>query len=141
MELLERLNLRSRAEVAAIPELRSQVVAYADQIGAGEAVREAVRLAVSEAVTNSVVHAYAEQPLGDVMVEAWVDDQHLMVVVADDGTGFRPTPSKEGFGVGLGLMAEMADGFLIGSRDGHPGTAVTLRFALPAIAPAPCGSI
>ena len=135
MELLERLKLHSPAEVEAIPQLRTQVAAYVDQIGAGQDVREAVRLAVSEAVTNCVVHAYTGQAAGDVTVEAWVDDQHLTVTVADDGSGFRPTPSKDGFGVGLGLMAQMADGFLIGSRDGRPGTTVTLRFDLPDEAP------
>jgi hypothetical protein len=33
-------------------------------------------------------------------------------------------------GFGLGLMAQMADGFVISSRDGSAGTVVSLRFAL-----------
>jgi anti-sigma regulatory factor (Ser/Thr protein kinase) len=125
------LQLRSRAEVPAIPKLRGEVVAYAEQVGADEAVREKVRLAVSEAVTNCVVHAYPEQAPGDVTVKAWVgDDGQLVIVVSDDGSGFRTSPINPGLGIGLGLMAEMSDGLSIGTRDGQPGTSVTLRFGI-----------
>lgn len=131
MALAEHLNLRARAQPPAIPELRRQVVAYAEQLGASEPVRDAIRLAVSEALTNAVVHAYIGREPGDVTVEAWRDDhQRLVVDVIDDGRGLLPSPVSPGLGLGLGLMAQMADVFRIGSRDDTPGTIVSLRFAL-----------
>lgn len=130
-EPLEALHLRSRADVPAIPRLRGLVVDYAERAGVDESVREKVRLAVSEAVTNSVVHAYPDGTPGDVTVQAWLDpDRKLAVVVLDNGSGFRTTPLNPGMGLGLGLMAAMSDDLNIGTRDGRPGTSVTMRFAL-----------
>ncbi|HTX30172.1 MAG TPA: ATP-binding protein [Solirubrobacteraceae bacterium] len=124
-------EIRGRAEVPAIPELRAQVVAYAEQAGAGGLVVENLRLAVSEAITNCVVHAYPDPPPGDVTVKAWVgDDRELVVVVLDDGAGFRAAPANPGLGIGLGVMAEVSDSLAVSTRDGRPGTAVTLRFGL-----------
>ena len=142
--LFEGLQLHSRADVPAIPKLRGQIVAYAEQVGAGESAQEKVRLAVSEAVTNCVVHAYPDGPPGEITVDAWLgDDRTLVIVVVDDGGGFRTTPVNPGMGLGLGLMAEMSDGLTIGTRDGRPGTSVTMRFGLGEPAPppgaAPCG--
>lgn len=135
--LSEGFEARSRAEVGAIPSLRGQVVAYAERVGASESVREKVRLAVSEAVTNSVVHAYADRPIGDVVVKACVGaGRQLVILVLDEGSGFRTAPVSPGLGVGLGLMAEMSDGLSIGTRDGRAGTSVTLHFRLDAT-PAP----
>lgn len=120
--------------------LRGQVVAYAERVGASETVREKLRLAVSEAVTNCVVHAYPDELPGDVAVKAWVgDDEQLIVLVLDEGCGFRTAPVSPGLGVGLGLMAEMSDGLSIGTRDGRKGMTVTLRFRLDsAPTPAAC---
>ena len=106
-------------------------MAYAERVGAGEAVVENVRLAVSEAITNCVVHAYPEQTPGEMTVKARVgDDRQLVIVILDDGTGFRTTPANPGLGIGIGLMGEVSDGLTIGTRDGRPGTSVTLRFDL-----------
>jgi serine/threonine-protein kinase RsbW len=126
------LRLRTLAQPRGIPELRHQVVAFARKVGASEAVGDAVRLAVSEALTNVVVHAYDGGEPGEMTVEAWRDDdrQQLVVVVLDEGRGVLPTPLRRGMGLGLGLMAQMADTFAMSSRDGTPGTVVSLSFAL-----------
>lgn len=129
--LVERLRLRTRADIAAIPGLRGLVVEYAERVGVGASVREKVRLAISEAVTNCVVHAYPGGTPGDVMVEAWLEDGRTLVIgVLDDGGGFRNHPAQPGMGLGLRLMSEMSDDLSIGTREGHPGTSVTMRFAL-----------
>jgi serine/threonine-protein kinase RsbW len=121
--------LRAPAEPGAIGQLRREVVAYAAQVGADEAVREALRLAVSEALTNVVVHAY-DGERGMMTLEAGCEDAgQLLIRVLDEGRGLTPRPVSPGLGLGLGLMAKMADGFLIASRDGTPGTVVSMRFA------------
>jgi anti-sigma regulatory factor (Ser/Thr protein kinase) len=128
--LPEHLTLQSPANPEAIAELRHRVTAFATAIGADAAVRDAVRLAVSEAVTNVVVHAYPDGQSGDVTLEAWRADGDLTVLISDAGQGLGPRSGRRGMGFGLGLMAQMADGFVISSRNGSAGTVVSLRFAL-----------
>jgi stage II sporulation protein AB (anti-sigma F factor) len=90
----------------------------------------AVALAVSEAVTNAVVHAYSEAPSpGDVEIIAQRHlDDGLEVVISDYGHGMRPRPDSPGMGVGLPLLATLADHFEIeGGVSG--GTRVRMTFA------------
>jgi two-component sensor histidine kinase len=54
----------------------------------------------------------------------------LLVHVADEGVGLRPRADSPGLGLGLGLMAQMADDFAITHRHELRGTIVSLRFAL-----------
>jgi serine/threonine-protein kinase RsbW/stage II sporulation protein AB (anti-sigma F factor) len=113
--------------------LRQEVVAYTEPLGANDDIREAVQLAVSEALTNVVVHAYVERDPGDMIVEArHDDDDHLSVIVCDDGVGLLPvSPARSrGLGLGIGLMAQMADDFSIANREDQPGTVVSMRFSL-----------
>ena len=70
-----------------------------------------LRLAISEAVTNSVVHAYRTQELpGTVTVTVDVTSDHLVeAVVRDDGIGLSSRADSPGLGLGLGLIASVAD--------------------------------
>jgi anti-sigma regulatory factor (Ser/Thr protein kinase) len=130
--MAEHLDLRTAAQPEAVAELRHEVVGFANRMGADEAVGDAVRLAVSEALTNVVVHAYPGREPGDIAVEAWRDgNDQLVVVISDDGKGLLPRAHGAGLGFGLGLMAQMSDGFLLASGNGTPGTTVSLRFDLP----------
>jgi anti-sigma regulatory factor (Ser/Thr protein kinase) len=72
---------------------------------------EAVTLAVSEAATNVVVHAYrdAEEP-GEIEVAAALAADELWVIVTDRGSGMRPRTDSPGLGLGLAIIAQMADG-------------------------------
>ncbi len=64
-------------------------------------------------------------------VEAWVDgEEHFAVLILDEGHGLIPRTDSPGLGLGLGLMAQMADDFQVGNREGTPGTCVSLRFSL-----------
>jgi serine/threonine-protein kinase RsbW len=132
MSQQEMLDIRAPARAEAIAGLRHQIAAYAQQAGAGEELADSIRLAVSEALSNVVVHAYVDRDGGDMMLEAWRDeDAHLVIVVRDEGAGLVPRRAKTpGMGLGLVLMAQMADGFTLCNREGIPGTAVELRFAL-----------
>ena len=67
-------------------------------------------MVVSEAVTNAVVHAYRdrERP-GQVHVSASLEDEGVEVAVADDGIGLRPRADSPGVGLGMPLIADLAD--------------------------------
>ena len=127
----ERLERHALAHPEAVGELRREVAAYAKQLGAGGEVREAVMLAVSEALTNVVVHAYADRDPGPMIVEAWPDeDGHLRVLICDEGRGMMPRAGSPGLGVGLSLMAQMAEEMRVANRHDAPGAIVSLRFSL-----------
>jgi two-component sensor histidine kinase len=99
-----------------VPHLRHVVDAFA-----GAQCRNA--LAVTEACTNVVLHAYPGRD-GELTVEAWVDDQHLVVQIHDDGVGIDTRSAASGLGLGLKLMHTIAEA-AITTRD---GTTVRLRF-------------
>jgi two-component sensor histidine kinase len=51
------------------------------------------------------------------------------VLIADDGTGLRPRGPHSGLGLGLALIAQLADDFQILSRAGG-GTELRMQFRL-----------
>lgn len=48
-----------------------------------------VKTAVSEIVTNSVVHAYADQPNGEIQIEASIENNQLDITITDFGKGIE----------------------------------------------------
>src|SRR4051794_25753502 len=91
--------------------------------------RDAIGVVVSEAVTNAVVHAYRdrERP-GEVHVLASLDDDGVDITVEDDGMGLRPRTDSPGVGLGMPLIADLADRVEISAVD--PGTRVAAHFVL-----------
>ena len=89
-----------------------------------------IALAVTEACANAVVHAYPDRP-GVFEVRASLSPRGLVVAVRDHGSGMAPRPDSPGLGVGLPVMAAIADGLEIDTPSGA-GTTVTMTFALPA---------
>jgi anti-sigma regulatory factor (Ser/Thr protein kinase) len=88
----------------------------------------AVSLCVSEAVTNAVVHGYsAASDPGTVAVAIKTCDAGLEVSVSDDGVGLSPRADSPGAGLGMPLIAAMADQMHI--EAGTTGTRVVMRFA------------
>lgn len=127
----ERLERRALAQPQAVGQLRREVAVYAKNVGATDDTREAVMLAVSEALTNVVVHAYADRDPGPMIVEAWTDeDGHLLIVISDEGEGMVPRTDSPGLGLGLSLMAQMADDVHVANRGDLQGATVSLRFPL-----------
>ena len=127
---------RLREAVPAVPgsvaEVRHAVAAYAQAQGAVDAAISSMELAVSEAVSNAVVHAFVDRgEPGIVTVTAFLDGDHICVVVSDDGTGMRARPDSPGLGVGLPLMTQVTQSLEFReSADG--GTEVAMRFSLVA---------
>ena len=120
---------RFPAQADQVAPARREVVAYAREHGAADP--GAIALAVSEAVTNAVVHAYIDALApGDVEVFA---ERHfgngIEIQVCDDGRGMMPRRDSPGLGVGLPLVAKLAERFRVETRPGG-GTAVRMFFAV-----------
>jgi serine/threonine-protein kinase RsbW len=110
--------------------LRRAVGEFAVLHGATPAALDDVTVAVSEALTNVAVHAYRDAPgVGPLIVLATVRDNALDVTVADEGCGMTPRLDTPGLGLGLGLIAKLAETFDISARGGR-GVVVRMRFAL-----------
>lgn len=103
--------------------------------GLGEAYRisaakmDDVLLALSEAATNVAVHAYPDGA-GPLTVSARVDGDRMAVRVRDHGRGMRPRIDRDGLGVGLGLIASVAESLELRARgDGGTDVAMVLPLA------------
>jgi stage II sporulation protein AB (anti-sigma F factor) len=114
----------------AVAQARTALTDFARNAGANQEQLDAVRLATSEAVTNAVMHAYDRGQKGTVQVSASYIENELWLLVADAGHGLRPRSNSPGLGLGLALIAQLADEFQILSR-GSGGTELRLRFKLP----------
>lgn len=113
-----------------VPRARASVADFALAAGATGACLDAIRLAASEAITNAVLHAYSG-PGGTINVSASCLPDELWLLVADDGEGLRPGRDKRGLGLGLAVIAQLADEFQIVSRS-TGGTQLQMRFKLQA---------
>jgi anti-sigma regulatory factor (Ser/Thr protein kinase) len=122
------LARRFPARADQVGPTRREVVAYAREHGAVDP--DAIALAVSEALTNAVVHAYIDAPApGDVEVVAKRHpDDGIEIHVCDDGRGMMPRRDSPGLGVGLPLVAKLAERFRIDTRPSG-GTAISMFFA------------
>lgn len=116
------------AIAGSVPRARRRLVAFAAGAGADGDQIESVRLAASEALSNIVQHAYPDSP-GKIDVMAWVVEGELWVLIADDGCGLHAGRESEGLGLGLVLISQISDGFVVMER-ASGGTEVRMRFNL-----------
>ncbi|HSD77611.1 MAG TPA: ATP-binding protein, partial [Solirubrobacteraceae bacterium] len=81
-----------------------------------------------EACTNVVVHAYpgGAGPMG---VRAHIEDRRLTVVVTDQGRGILPRADSPGLGLGLPLIATLAESLELG-KGADDETEVRMTFTL-----------
>jgi len=88
-------------------------------------------LAVTEACTNVVMHAYADAEVhGSLEVRACIEQAVVVVEVADEGRGMIPRIDSPGLGLGLPLIAHVADSFEIVERRDRAGVVVRMQFHL-----------
>ena len=122
------LERRVPAKAEYIAPVRREVVAYAQDHDVVDP--HGVALAVSEAMSNAVQHAYLdESDTGEVHVHAVARaDDGLVLTVSDEGSGMRPRPDSPGMGVGLPLVATLAESVEVEGRPGG-GTCVVMVFA------------
>jgi serine/threonine-protein kinase RsbW len=87
-----------------------------------------VRLAVTEAATNAVMHAYAEAD-GELRVTAAAHDGELTIVIGDTGPGLVERENSPGLGLGLAIIATVAERLKIASHSGS--TEIHMAFRCP----------
>jgi stage II sporulation protein AB (anti-sigma F factor) len=113
-----------------VAQARDSLTEFAVAVGAEGDRLEAIRLAASEAVTNAVLHAYEGRGGGGaIQLSASYVDGEFWLLIGDDGTGLRPRGPHSGLGLGLALIAQLADEFQILSRS-TGGTELRMQFRL-----------
>jgi serine/threonine-protein kinase RsbW len=121
------LALPARAENIAI--VRHAFGALGDVYAIDAQILSDIRLAVTEACTNVVVHAYPDGAEGPMEVLATLLGDELIVVVRDEGRGIGPRPDSPGLGLGLPLIASLAESLQLG-HDPQERTEVRMTFSL-----------
>jgi serine/threonine-protein kinase RsbW len=121
------LALAARAENIAI--VRHALGGFGEAYDVPDSTLADIRLAVTEACANVVVHAYPEGHEGPMEVVAKMDEQALTVLVRDWGRGIGPRPDSPGLGLGLSLIAALAESVQLG-HDHEEHTEVRMTFAL-----------
>ena len=122
------LTLPARAENVAVA--RHAIGGLGDVIDVSDQTLADVKLAVTEACTNVVVHAYpaGDGPMG---VRATVNDDLLRIVIIDQGRGILPRADSPGLGLGLPLIATLAESLELGTGRNEE-TEVRMTFRLGA---------
>jgi serine/threonine-protein kinase RsbW len=122
------LTLPARPENVAVA--RHAIGGFADVVEMPDQTLADVKLAVTEACTNVVVHAYpnGDGPMG---LRASVEEGVLRVVVVDEGRGILPRADSPGLGLGLPLIATLAESLELGTGTNEE-TEVRMSFRLDA---------
>jgi anti-sigma regulatory factor (Ser/Thr protein kinase) len=131
------LTLPARAENVAV--VRHAFGGLGDALDIEDQVLADVKLAVTEACTNVVVHAYPDGSDGPMEVAAGVRDGRLSVAVRDEGRGMLPRPDSPGLGLGLPLIATLAETLELG-RSADDRTEVRMTFAIHLDVEEPAGA-
>jgi anti-sigma regulatory factor (Ser/Thr protein kinase) len=109
-------------------QARRAVIGWAQQHVEDRLVLSDIALAITEATTNVVLHAYRDRAVpGTVTVEAQHFGDHVCLYVRDEGTGLAPRVDSPGLGLGLGLIAQVADSADVRAPE-TGGTEVVMRF-------------
>lgn len=120
------LTLPARAENVAV--VRHAIGGLGEALAIDDQTLSDVKLAVTEACTNAVVHAYPDGE-GPLEVAAYVGADLLMLVVRDEGLGIVPRTNSPGLGLGLPLIATLAEALELGTDD-RERTEVRMTFRL-----------
>lgn len=130
------------AEAENVGVVRHALAGLAEAVGMDPGRIGDLKTVVTEACMNAVVHAYGDDGdgKGTMEVEAHRDQDALVVVVRDHGTGIRPRADveRQSLRMGLPLIGALSSSFAISGGPGR-GTEVTMRLSLAPeeTAPAP----
>lgn len=132
------LSLPARPENVAI--VRHVLGGVGDALGVDAELLADMRLAVSEACANVVVHAYRGVEEGLLDLELRTGPRTLQVVVRDQGRGMSPRADSPGLGVGLPLIASLAEALELTNAPGG-GTELRMTFTLDGHAHSAAGGL
>jgi CheY-like chemotaxis protein len=121
-----------RTEVETTERCVRELTAFALRCGIGPSTRARVASAAAEILENAMRHAYASGS-GPASLEAELGERELVVRIADEGAGFRPSevlagPRRDPLESGLARASALAEDLRVDSAPGS-GTRVELRFA------------
>lgn len=120
------LTLPARAENVAV--VRHAISGLGEALGIDDQTLSDIKLAVTEACTNAVVHAYPDGE-GPLEVAAYLREDRLLLVIRDEGRGIVPRTDSPGLGLGLPLIATLAEALELGT-DSAERTEVRMTFRL-----------
>jgi len=121
-----KLTLPARPENVSV--IRHVLGAFAEALRLPDDLVEDLRLAVTEACTNVVRHAYSPDAPGPVEISIVPTEEYVSVVVADHGRGIGSSSDANGPGLGLPLIAAIADEVELQPVPGG-GSRVAMTFA------------
>lgn len=122
------LELKLPARPQNVAVVRHALGGLGEALAVDEQMLSDIKLAVTEACTNVVIHAYSNGE-GPLEIDALIEDRLLTVVVRDHGRGIVPRPDSPGLGLGLALIATLAESLELGKDDGE-STEVRMTFRL-----------
>ena len=102
-----KLTLPARPENVSV--IRHVLGAFAEALRLPDDLVEDLRLAVTEACTNVVRHAYPPDVPGPVEISIVPSESVVSVVVSDRGRGIGSSSDTNGPGLGLPLIAAIAE--------------------------------
>ena len=124
-------ELELAAETDNVPLVRHALRGLLEASGVDEERISDITLAVTEACANAVLHAYPDT-IGQFEASAELSAAgELVVTVRDHGSGMSPRVNSPGLGVGLPVMAAIADVLEIDTPEGA-GTVVRMTFDVAA---------
>src|SRR4051794_34468950 len=130
--VMERPNTDVKLTLPARPEnvsvIRHVLGAFAEALRLPDDLVEDLRLAVTEACTNVVRHAYPTGLPGPVEISIRPTEDCVNVTVADHGRGIGSSSDTTGPGLGLPLIAAIADEVELQPVPGG-GSRVAMTFA------------
>src|SRR3954451_20910204 len=131
-DMQERVHTDVKLTLPARPEnvsvIRHVLGAFAEALRLPDELVEDLRLAVTEACTNVVRHAYPTNETGPVEISIQPREEHGTVIVSDHGRGTGTSSDTTGPGLGLPLIAAIADVVELQSMPGG-GSRVAMTFS------------
>jgi anti-sigma regulatory factor (Ser/Thr protein kinase) len=121
-----KLTLPARPENVSV--IRHVLGAFAEALKLPDDLVEDLRLAVTEACTNVVRHAYPADVPGPVEISIVPSEDVVSVIVSDHGRGIGSSSDTNGPGLGLPLIAAIADEVELQPVPGG-GSRVAMTFA------------
>ena len=126
MSTVRPLRVCTAASPDGVGPTRREVRGWLREVVTDPDVADDLVLAVSEALENAADHAYVgrDGPPGTVILEAWVEDDAVVVTVVDSGRWQEPMSGATSRGRGIALMESLADSAVV--EPAESGTTVTL---------------